>query len=319
MFNPLKRKWNVGTGQLFLILCTFTIGGSLSGYVGRWSLSFSPISSKAIYLLTYMVLVTVIWPAMVLCVSIFFGQFAFFKKYVGNLMRRLSGTTKDNWVIVACLSVMNYYWRHRYPSIPFYKNKPYGMKIKLAIFASGAGSNAQKIIDHFRNRPQAEMALILCNKPGAGVFSIAEAEKIDHLLMDKAQYDTDGYARFLLQKGIDFIVLAGFLRKIPMPLIAAYPKKIVNIHPALLPKFGGKGMYGHFVHEAVIEHKESESGITIHYVDEHYDHGSVIFQAKCAVAADDTPESLSQKIHRLEHEHYPKVIASLISNLHPTS
>jgi len=187
------------------------------------------------------------------------------------------------------------------------------MSKKLAIFASGAGSNAQKIIDYFKNSSTAAVTLILCNKPGAGVLSIAEREGIEHVLIEKAQYKIDGYASFLKEKGIDFVILAGFLWKIPQALIDAYPNRIVNIHPALLPKYGGKGMYGTHVHEAVIKNKEKESGITIHYVDEHYDHGDVIFQAKCTVAPDDTPETLAQKIHQLEHAHFPRVIESLIT------
>ncbi|GAB3419158.1 phosphoribosylglycinamide formyltransferase [Niabella aquatica] len=187
------------------------------------------------------------------------------------------------------------------------------MSKKLAIFASGAGSNAQKIIDHFKHSDQAEVALIVCNKPGAGVLTIAEKEGIEYVLINKEQYKKDGYVSFLKEKGIEFIILAGFLLKIPQPLIDAYPQKIVNIHPALLPKYGGKGMYGSFVHEAVINNKEKESGITIHFVDEHYDHGAVIFQAACEITADDTAETLAQKIHRLEHAHFPTVIQKIIN------
>lgn len=188
------------------------------------------------------------------------------------------------------------------------------MTKKLAIFASGAGSNAQKIIDHFKNSTNASVVLILCNKPNAGVLFIAEKEGIEYILIEKEQYKADGYASILKEKGIDFIILAGFLWKIPETLIRAFPGKIINIHPALLPKYGGKGMYGTFVHEAVIKNKEIESGITIHYVDEQYDHGAVIFQAKCTVDPDDTPSTLAQKIHRLEHAHFPAVIESVIQN-----
>lgn len=186
------------------------------------------------------------------------------------------------------------------------------MTKQLAIFASGAGSNAQKIIDHFKNSTKASVQLILCNKPGAGVFSIAQKEGIEHILLNNEQYAQDGYASFLKEKGIDFIILAGFLWKIPETLIQAFPGRIVNIHPALLPKYGGKGMYGAFVHEAVIQNKEQESGITIHYVDEQYDHGAIIFQAKCTVDPEDTPHTLAQKVHQLEHMHFPIVIESLL-------
>ena len=189
------------------------------------------------------------------------------------------------------------------------------MKKKLAVFASGAGSNAQKIIEHFKNSAVAEVSLIVCNKPGAGVLTIADKEGIEQLLIEKDQYKKDGYAAFLKEKGIDFIILAGFLLKIPLPLIEAFPRKIINIHPALLPNYGGKGMYGAFVHQAVIANKEKQSGITIHYVDEHYDHGATIFQASCDIDATDTPESLAQKIHVLEHQHFSKVIDQLVSQL----
>ncbi|MGN7784151.1 phosphoribosylglycinamide formyltransferase [Niabella sp. 22666] len=186
------------------------------------------------------------------------------------------------------------------------------MKQKIAVFASGAGSNAQKIIDHFKASEIAEVSLIACNKPGAGVLTIAEREQIEQVVIEKEQYKQDGYAAFLKEKGIDFVVLAGFLLKIPQPLIDAYPRKIVNIHPALLPNYGGKGMYGAFVHQAVIANQEKQSGITIHYVDEHYDHGDIIFQATCDIEPGDSPEQLAQKIHLLEHAHFPAVIEQVI-------
>ncbi len=183
----------------------------------------------------------------------------------------------------------------------------------LAIFASGAGSNAQQIINYFRNSPDIRISLIVCNKPGAGVLTIAEKENIPSILIDKEKFFRgDGYVSELQQANIDFIVLAGFLWKIPQTLITAYPRKIINIHPALLPKYGGKGMYGNFVHGAVIEAKDLESGITIHYVDEHYDHGDVIFQATCPVEPNDDIHSLSKKVQVLEHEYYPKVIEEVL-------
>lgn len=184
---------------------------------------------------------------------------------------------------------------------------------KIAIFASGAGSNAQKIIDHFRRSERARVALILCNKPGAGVLKIAEKENIPSLLIEKEKFlRGNAYADELREAGISFIVLAGFLWKIPQSLIRAFPGAIVNIHPALLPKYGGKGMYGHHVHQAVIGNMETQSGITIHYVDELYDHGNIIFQATCPVLADDSPETLAARIHVLEHLHYPRVIEELL-------
>lgn len=185
---------------------------------------------------------------------------------------------------------------------------------KIAVFASGAGSNAQKIIDRFRQADKVHVSLIVCNKPGAGVWNIAERENISSLLIEKEKFFRgNAYTDELKEADIDFIVLAGFLWKLPEALIRAYPGKIINIHPALLPKYGGKGMYGHHVHQAVINNKEKESGITIHYVDEQYDHGDIIFQATCPVPESDTADTLAQRIHQLEHEHYARVIEELVT------
>lgn len=184
----------------------------------------------------------------------------------------------------------------------------------IAIFASGAGSNARKIIEHFSQHPKIRVDLIVCNKPQAGVLNIADEHGIPTLLLDKEQFFRgNAYVDEFKVDDIEFIVLAGFLWKVPDALIHAYPGKIVNIHPALLPKYGGKGMYGNFVHEAVIANKEKESGISIHLVDEVYDHGKIIFQTKCEVKEDDTPDTLAARIHELEHKHYAKVIEQLLS------
>jgi phosphoribosylglycinamide formyltransferase-1 len=186
----------------------------------------------------------------------------------------------------------------------------------LTIFASGAGSNAQQIINYFRNSGLAKVELIICNKPGAGVISIAEKEEIPVLLIEKERFFRgDGYVSELQKAKTDLVILAGFLWKIPQTLIDAYPRLIINIHPALLPKYGGKGMYGQYVHEAILNAGEMESGITIHYVDEHYDNGDIIFQTACPVLDGDTPEDLAHRIHQLEHLHYPIVIEELLKNL----
>jgi phosphoribosylglycinamide formyltransferase-1 len=190
---------------------------------------------------------------------------------------------------------------------------PPSSTINVAIFASGTGSNAKKIIEYFANASHIKISLIVCNKKGAGVISIAEKEHIPVLLIDKEQFlNGDAYVEVLKHHAIDFIVLAGFLWKIPSKLIAAYPNKIINIHPALLPKYGGKGMYGHFVHEAVVAAKDPESGITIHYVDEQYDHGNVIFQARCTIDPVDTADVVAQKVLVLEHLHFPRVVEETI-------
>lgn len=184
----------------------------------------------------------------------------------------------------------------------------------IAIFASGAGSNAQKIIDHFRDSEEVDIALIVCNKPNAGVVTIAEKEQLPVLLIEKDRFfHSDGYLPELQASEIDFIVLAGFLWKIPDVLIHAFPRAIINIHPALLPKYGGKGMYGHHVHQAVLEAGDTESGITIHYVDGKYDNGDIIFQSKCPVMPGDTADLLAERIHKLEHQHYSEVIEKVIS------
>lgn len=187
-------------------------------------------------------------------------------------------------------------------------------KIRIAIFASGAGSNAEKIIEYFSGHAGIEVVLVACNKPNAGVMAIAAEHFIDTLIVEREQFfNTDAYLKTLKKYEIDLIVLAGFLWKIPRYLIEAWPKRIINIHPALLPKFGGKGMYGQKVHEAVIANMEKESGITIHYVDELYDHGDIILQEKCTITETDSPESLAEKIHLLEHEHYAKLIEKVVN------
>ena len=183
----------------------------------------------------------------------------------------------------------------------------------LVIFASGAGSNAQQIINYFKNSALAKIELIVSNKPGAGVIGIAEKENIPVLLIEKERFFRgDGYLTELQKRTTDLIILAGFLWKIPQVLIDAFPRRIINIHPALLPKYGGKGMYGQYVHEAILNAGEVESGITIHYVDEHYDNGDIIFQTACPVLDGDTPEDLAHRIHQLEHLHYPMVIEEIL-------
>jgi phosphoribosylglycinamide formyltransferase-1 len=185
---------------------------------------------------------------------------------------------------------------------------------QIAIFASGTGTNTRRLIDHFRHHPGIRVSLIVCNRPGAGVLDVAAKENIPQLILDKERFFRgDGYVDELREKKIDFLVLAGFLWKIPRTLVGAYRGRIVNIHPSLLPKYGGKGMYGQFVHEAVIAAADGQTGITIHYVDELYDHGQVIFQAICPVEPGDTPETLAQKIHQLEYAHFPEIVEQVIA------
>jgi len=184
----------------------------------------------------------------------------------------------------------------------------------IAIFASGTGSNAQKIVDYFKNSKNIKISLIVCNNPDAGVLKIGANEKIPALLIEKQMFRLTGYVTELKSQQIEFIVLAGFLWKIPPVLIEAFKDKIINIHPALLPAYGGKGMYGMNVHKTVVESEEKESGITIHYLNEHYDEGKIILQKKCKIASNDTPETLAQKVQELEHEWYPKTIHQLLKS-----
>ncbi|HSN10308.1 MAG TPA: phosphoribosylglycinamide formyltransferase [Hanamia sp.] len=182
----------------------------------------------------------------------------------------------------------------------------------LIIFASGAGSNAQQIINYFKKDKKTNVALIVCNNPRAGVLQIAANEQIPVLLIQKDHFKETGYLAEIQKYDPDLVVLAGFLWKIPGILITHFPEKIINIHPALLPAYGGKGMYGSAVHTAVINAKEKESGITIHFVDDIYDHGKVIFQAKCNLNENETAETLAHKIHQLEHQYYPVTIDKLL-------
>lgn len=186
----------------------------------------------------------------------------------------------------------------------------------IAIFASGSGTNAENIASFFSESAKVSICCVLCNNPDAFVIQRARKRSVPAYVFDRNQlYNTCDVELLLEKHKVDFIVLAGFLWKIPSSLIQKYPNRIINIHPALLPKFGGKGMYGHHVHQAVIDAGEHESGITIHYVNDYYDDGGIIFQARCQVVSEDTADSLAQKIHALEHEHFPKVIAELIDCL----
>jgi phosphoribosylglycinamide formyltransferase 1 len=186
--------------------------------------------------------------------------------------------------------------------------------IQLAIFASGSGSNAQKIIQYFEQHQNITVSLVVSNKPDAKVLSIAQAHHIDTLIINRTDfYHSEQILQVFENKKINFIVLAGFLWLIPIYIVKAFPKKIVNIHPALLPKYGGKGMFGHHVHEAVKAANETESGMTIHYVNEHYDEGDIIFQSKCVLSEKDSAEDIAAKVLALEHEHFARVIEQLLS------
>lgn len=184
---------------------------------------------------------------------------------------------------------------------------------KIAIFASGSGTNAENIATYFLERGSLVTALVLSNKPDAYVLQRAEKLQIPYTVFNREDFYKSGKVLDVLRDHqIDFIILAGFLWLIPQNILDAYPNKIINIHPALLPKYGGKGMYGDIVHQTVIANHEKESGISIHYVNEKYDEGLIIFQAKCKVEENDTPETLAKKIHALEYEHFPRVIEEVV-------
>ncbi|MGQ9620662.1 MAG: phosphoribosylglycinamide formyltransferase [Bacteroidales bacterium] len=186
----------------------------------------------------------------------------------------------------------------------------------IAIFASGSGTNAENIIRFFSVRKSAKVALVLSNNPNAYVLVRAVRFKVPVKIFNRHEfYKTDSVLETLVSFNIDFIVLAGFLWLVPKNILSHYYRRIINIHPALLPSYGGKGMYGDRVHRAVIESGDRESGITIHYVDEKYDNGDIIFQFRCKVEPDETPESLAVRIHELEYRYYPEVIEKLILEL----
>jgi formyltetrahydrofolate-dependent phosphoribosylglycinamide formyltransferase len=294
MFERLQKKWKVSGWQLALIIATFAIGGSLTGYAGKKVMNVLGVQQDWLWTAIYILLIVIIWPMAVLLISIPTGQFPFFIRYIRKIGARMGLVVRRESLVVS-------------------PTPDSQLTTNIALFASGAGSNAQKIIDHFKAHHSVKVSMIVCNYPEAGVLKIAAKENIPTLIIEKERFFRgDAYIMELKEKKIDLVVLAGFLWKIPGILIKAYRNKIINIHPALLPKYGGKGMYGMAVHAAVIAAKEKESGITIHYVDELYDHGKIIFKAKCPVLETDTADSLAQRIHKLEHEHYARIIEGLI-------
>jgi phosphoribosylglycinamide formyltransferase 1 len=183
------------------------------------------------------------------------------------------------------------------------------MRKQLALFASGAGSNVENIIRYFEHRSDVEVALIVCNKPDAKVLEIAKKYNIPSILISRTSfYQTENILNIFLIYDVNFVILAGFLWLVPLYLVKAFPNRIINIHPALLPKYGGKGMFGMNVHEAVFANKEAETGITIHYVNEHYDQGAILFQASTPLSPSDTPADIAHKVHQLEYTFFPKII-----------
>lgn len=188
------------------------------------------------------------------------------------------------------------------------------MQKNIVILASGSGTNTENIIRYFQSSDVARVVLVVSNKADAYVLERAKRLQVPSLVIPRDKFLESGYVCSVLQEyHADLVVLAGFLLRIPDDMLAAYPQRIVNIHPSLLPKYGGKGMYGDKVHQAVVAAGEKESGITIHYIDGHFDEGVTIFQTKCPVLPDDTPEEVAHKVHALEYEHYPKVIERILA------
>ena len=298
--NKLRAKWGLGPVQFWLVMLTFALGGSLSGRLCTKILDLVILERNWAFWLIYPLFLTILWPFSVIFVSFFTGQFTFFKGYLSRVGSKLFGRT-----VVADGGAAS--------------GSGAAAPIHVAIFASGAGSNARKIIEYFEggganagSNTRIKVSMIVCNVPGAGVLEIAKEKGIPTLLINKEEFARTGYVESLRNADIHFIVLAGFLWKVPAVLVNAYPRSIINIHPALLPKYGGKGMYGARVHEAVIAARENESGITIHWVNEQYDEGAIIFQATCLVESGDTPAMLANKIHALEHAHFAPTIEKLL-------
>ena len=282
MLENLQRKWGVRGWQFFLILCTFAVTGTFTAWVSRGITDWLDVGKYSAGWWGLKALVLIIgYQVFILFFGFLFGQFAFFWKFEKKLLRAIGILKKES-------------------------------TYKIAIFASGTGSNAEKIISSFHNLGDIKVELIVSNRKDAGVLVIAEKNNIQTRLISKNPDGEKELLAYLREKQITHLVLAGYLWKVPDALIRAFPERIINIHPALLPKFGGKGMYGLRVHEAVIEAGETESGITIHYVNEEYDKGEIIFQQKVSVSKDDTAESLSKKIQTLEHDHFPDVIRSVL-------
>ena len=191
------------------------------------------------------------------------------------------------------------------------------MTKRLAIFASGSGSNAENICNYFKSTSDIEVGLICTNKPDA--FIVKRAEKLNIPVYIFAKHELNNFVdlhKKLQSIGVDIVILAGFLLKLPAIMVDSYPNRIINIHPSLLPKYGGKGMYGSNIHKSVIENKETESGISIHFVNQNYDEGKIILQKKCSISANESVETLIHKIHKLEHNYFPVAIEKTIKKLY---
>lgn len=292
MLKRLRNHWKVTNRELFLILMTFAITGSLTAWLSKKVVEWMEMEMHSLsYWSTKIFILLFGYQVIILIVGFALGMFSFFWNYEKKILTRLGFMKK---------SVIG----NNHP-----ETNP---DFRLAIFASGAGSNAKNIINHFQNHPHIRVELVVCNRPQAGVVDIARQAGIDLLLIDKKEFNEHGYLEEFKKRGITHLILAGFLLKIPEILISHFPDKIFNLHPSLLPAFGGKGMYGNAVHTAVLAAREIKSGITIHMVNAEYDRGAIIAQFSCPIDEFDTCDSLSKKIQKLEHLHFPKVIEETI-------
>jgi len=288
MFKKLRARWGVSGLDLFLIITTFALGGSACAQLARMVMHLSFTGNKDFFWwAAYIGLITLFWPICVMLISIPLFQYRFFSNYLKRVAGRI-----------------------------FLKNSKSTLyKEKVAIFASGTGSNVENFISYFSEIKNVDIQLIVCNNPKAGVVDLAQKHHLKVLLIESTDLrQPENLLQNLQNEGVTFIVLAGFLKKIPQQIITAFPNKIVNIHPALLPEFGGQGMYGTKVHEAVLQAGVSQSGITIHLVDEYYDHGTIILQEYCEIVPNETLETLRNKIQLLEKRHYPETVFKLLQN-----
>jgi formyltetrahydrofolate-dependent phosphoribosylglycinamide formyltransferase len=287
MFKRLQQKWGLSTKTFWIVFLAFGLTGTttafLTRYVTRW-LGMDANSEWYFRLGVRLFMLLIGYQVILLSFGALLGQWAFFWKYEVKLLRKLK-------------------------ILP-----PEANKTLLAIFASGAGSNASRIMEYYHGHATISVALVVCNKSGAGVNQHAEKWGVPVLMIEKDRFfQGDAYLEVLRQHRISWVVLAGFLWKVPYQLVAAYEGKMINIHPALLPGYGGKGMYGEHVHKAVLAAGEKESGITIHLVNEHFDEGEILFQASCPVEPGDTPQTLAARIHELEHRHFAPAIEKAIN------
>ncbi len=279
MLQKLQQKWKVGTGRLLLILTSFALGGSLCGWLGRKLLGLWGLEKSAAYYILYVVVITILWPLCVLVIGSGLGQFRFFRNYLSKILAKITG------------------------------QKPLA---KLVVFGSGGGTNAEKIMEYFEHHSSIKVKLIVTNRKNAGILAKAQSRGIATIILtQQLPLNSQTTIDQLQKQGITHIILAGFLQKIPPSLLNAFPK-IINIHPALLPAYGGKGMYGHHVHQAVVQAGEQKTGITIHEVDEVYDHGKILYRQEIPISKQDTAGTVAEKVLVVEHEQYPKVIEQWI-------